>query len=199
MKFQLLFPWSDRMHWILGYQLSADAFISQTIRQVGHFNFYYNFSKLWRCRVFFFMGNVNVFFVAIAWCWCMPEVTLMLTHWSYCRLELSHRYPDSKVHGANMGPTWVLSAPDGPNVGRMNLAIWVCSQCHGCWCFGGGIRGQGYQRSWLVQVPPECSWFSTRWAKPWQWASYQIREIMGCACAGNTGNVFSATIFKGNR
>ena len=24
--------------------------------------------------------------------------------------------PDSKVHGANMGPTWVLSAPDGPHV-----------------------------------------------------------------------------------
>ena len=21
-------------------------------------------------------------------------------------------FPDSKVHGANMGPTWVLSAPD---------------------------------------------------------------------------------------
>ena len=34
---------------------------------------------------------------------------------------------DSKVHGANMGPTWVLSAPDGPNVGPMNLAIWVAS------------------------------------------------------------------------
>ena len=31
--------------------------------------------------------------------------------------------PDSKVHGANMGPTWVLSAPDGPHVGLMNLAI----------------------------------------------------------------------------
>ena len=31
--------------------------------------------------------------------------------------------PDSKVHGANMGPTWVLSAPDGPHVGHMNLAI----------------------------------------------------------------------------
>ena len=26
-------------------------------------------------------------------------------------------------HGANMGPTWVLSAPDGPHVGPMNLAI----------------------------------------------------------------------------
>ena len=27
--------------------------------------------------------------------------------------------PDNKVHGANMGPTWVLSAPDGSHVGRM--------------------------------------------------------------------------------
>ena len=34
-------------------------------------------------------------------------------------------YPDNKVHGANMGPTWVLSAPDGPHVGPMNLAIRV--------------------------------------------------------------------------
>ena len=25
--------------------------------------------------------------------------------------------PDSKVHGANKGPTWVLSAPGGPHVG----------------------------------------------------------------------------------
>ena len=33
--------------------------------------------------------------------------------------------PDSKVHGANMGPTWVLSAPDGPHVGSMDLAIRV--------------------------------------------------------------------------
>ena len=36
------------------------------------------------------------------------------------------RYPDSKFHGANLGPTWVLSAPDGPHVGPMNLAIWEC-------------------------------------------------------------------------
>ena len=31
--------------------------------------------------------------------------------------------PDSKVHGANMGPTWVLSAPGGPHGGLINLAI----------------------------------------------------------------------------
>ena len=34
-------------------------------------------------------------------------------------------YPDNKVHGANMGPTWVLSAPDGPHVGPVILAIRV--------------------------------------------------------------------------
>ena len=31
--------------------------------------------------------------------------------------------PDSKVHGDNIWPTWVLSAPDGPHVGPIDLAI----------------------------------------------------------------------------
>ena len=35
----------------------------------------------------------------------------------------SIRLPDSKVLGASMGHNWVLSAPDGPHVGPMNLAI----------------------------------------------------------------------------
>ena len=35
-------------------------------------------------------------------------------------------FPDSKIHGANMGHTWVLPAPGGPHVGPMNLVIWVC-------------------------------------------------------------------------
>ena len=34
-------------------------------------------------------------------------------------------YPGSKVDVANMGPTWVLSAPGVPHVGPMNLAIRV--------------------------------------------------------------------------
>ena len=33
------------------------------------------------------------------------------------------KVPDSKVHGTNTGPTWALSAADGPHVGPMNLAI----------------------------------------------------------------------------
>ena len=32
---------------------------------------------------------------------------------------------DSKVHGANMGPTWVLSAPGGSHVGPINLAMGI--------------------------------------------------------------------------
>ena len=36
---------------------------------------------------------------------------------------------DSKVHGTNMGPTWVLSVPDWPHVGSMNLAIRDGRQC----------------------------------------------------------------------
>ena len=35
-------------------------------------------------------------------------------------------YPYSKVHGANMEPTLALSAPDGPHLSPMNLAIRVC-------------------------------------------------------------------------
>ena len=37
-------------------------------------------------------------------------------------------FPDSKVHGAKTGPTWVLSAPDGPHGGPINLAIRVGAQ-----------------------------------------------------------------------
>ena len=42
-----------------------------------------------------------------------------------------HQYiwtiPDSKVHGANMGPIWGRQDPGGPHVGPMNFAIWnIC-------------------------------------------------------------------------
>ena len=34
-------------------------------------------------------------------------------------------YPNSKVHGANMGPIWGRQDPGGPHVGPMNFVIWV--------------------------------------------------------------------------
>ena len=43
----------------------------------------------------------------------------IMTHW-----VLLHHTPDSKVHGANMGPIWGRQDPGGPHVGPMNFAIW---------------------------------------------------------------------------
>ena len=34
-------------------------------------------------------------------------------------------HPNSKVHGANMGPTWGRQDPGGPHLGHVNLAISV--------------------------------------------------------------------------
>ena len=39
--------------------------------------------------------------------------------------SLLHSCPDSKFHGANMGPIWGRQNPGGPHVGPMNLAIRV--------------------------------------------------------------------------
>ena len=46
-------------------------------------------------------------------------------HWSPSELwRHTEIYPDSKVYGANMEPTWVLSAPGGPHVGPIWLLHW---------------------------------------------------------------------------
>ena len=51
--------------------------------------------------------------------------------------------PDSKVHGSDMGSTWVLSAPDGPHVGPMNLAMRESIKAQCCNLFEGinGVTG----------------------------------------------------------
>ena len=40
-----------------------------------------------------------------------------------------HEFPDSKVHGAKMGPIWGQQDPGGPHVVPMNVAIWVKTPC----------------------------------------------------------------------
>ena len=39
-------------------------------------------------------------------------------------MKQSWTVPESKVHGANMGPIWGRQDPGGPHVGPMNFAIW---------------------------------------------------------------------------
>ena len=36
-----------------------------------------------------------------------------------------YTYPNSKVHGAHMGPIWSRQDPGGPHVGPKDFAIWV--------------------------------------------------------------------------
>ena len=36
-----------------------------------------------------------------------------------------YMHPDSKVHGAKMGPIWGRKVPGGSHVGPMNFAIWA--------------------------------------------------------------------------
>ena len=65
--------------------------------------------------------------------------------------------PDNKVHGANMGPTRVLSASDRPYVGPMNLVI--------------------RERSvvWLVYVIIHCiSWFKSSFSLNGIWILVKI-------------------------
>ena len=50
---------------------------------------------------------------------CSYFMQYLLTAW----ITLNSSTPDNEVHGVNMGPTWVLSAPAGPHVGPLNLAI----------------------------------------------------------------------------
>ena len=57
----------------------------------------------------------------------LSSITVIFNrHWSYDMDEWSYRtdnHPDSKVHGANMGPIWGRQDPDGPHVGPMNFVI----------------------------------------------------------------------------
>ena len=62
---------------------------------------------------------------------CPHPLKCIIKLW-WKKQTLLWKNPDNKVHGANMGPTWVLSAPDGPHVGPMNLVIrdWQIKESH---------------------------------------------------------------------
>ena len=54
---------------------------------------------------------------------CGTIIELQECHQGY--MLSPYELPAGKVHGANMGAIWVLSAPGGPNVSPINLAIWA--------------------------------------------------------------------------
>ena len=89
------------------------------------------FGPLWRTQNTRWYTNGTYFSVfSLAYAYRFSSI--------YNTLSIARKYPDSKVHGANMGPTWVLSAPDGPHIGPMNLVVrvyiqstlWYCAVYH---------------------------------------------------------------------
>ena len=53
----------------------------------------------------------------------------MSAEWTTCTHGsmqiIRHTFPESKIHGANMGPICGRQDPGGPHVGPMNFVIWV--------------------------------------------------------------------------
>ena len=56
-------------------------------------------------------------------------------------------FPDSKDHGANMGPIWGRQGPGGPHVSPMNFAIWATK-----WCVGHVLQYRPIclKNSWVI-------------------------------------------------
>ena len=72
----------------------------------------------------------DLFLTAASYVKCWADVAKHMSRlWQAGDAEHFERrissYPDSKVHGANIGPTWGPWDPDGPHVGPMNLTIRV--------------------------------------------------------------------------
>ena len=56
---------------------------------------------------------------------CEIRLFLSSAGWISTTHNIFMSIPDSKVHGANMGPIWGRQDPDGPHAGPMNFVIWV--------------------------------------------------------------------------
>ena len=91
----------------------------------------FKFQHMW-CQLEHFRPKLNRFCnnSVSTYKWARDDVTTSGTFSSdaiclhrplYCTIT------DSKVHGANMGPTWGRQDPGGTHVGHMNLAIWACT------------------------------------------------------------------------
>ena len=81
--------------------------------------------------------NINASLASISWPPLYPILRSFLYKLEEMNLKLGPRGAagkswvflclESKVHGANMGLIWGQHNQNGPDVGPMNFAIWVCS------------------------------------------------------------------------
>ena len=115
------------IHWTrLSNKVNAIADDQLTAEKSHHLHAFLRVHRLAQ----FWVLKVGFDFLNMAYSWDLSSLHMRnkcLPHGKYYK-GIAIEYisiPDSNVHGANMGPTWVLSAPDGPHIGPMNLAIKV--------------------------------------------------------------------------
>ena len=100
-----------------------ESWIVYTVKSVISGSFVYRQLSLYTCTYFRTMGpyiDIQLHPQSRVECGYIFAPNSSLTCASYSFKE----YPDSKVHGANMGPIWGRQDPGGPHVGPMNFAIW---------------------------------------------------------------------------
>ena len=78
------------------------------------------------CRTSIYTNNKLIIRL---WDWKLKTAQLMCIWCWVCRYMLWSIH-DSKVHGANMGPTWGRQDPGGSHVGAVNLASWDAHEQH---------------------------------------------------------------------
>ena len=109
------------------YLSSSSCYLSSDCRKLSSGNR----NLLPRCRKFY-LAAYHLLALFIIW---RPPVIiyqsivislpLLRTATNYCIAGAIVIFPDSKIHGANVGPTWGHKDPGGPHVGHTNLVIWV--------------------------------------------------------------------------
>ena len=110
--------------WFFSEQIEKFSIISTVLRNYvicqkmyADFFLYNSLSSLFLCLSRLWLDH------AIHWCVGCALYTCKFA--CLTSLLCMFHYPESKVHGANMGPNWGWQDPAGSHVGPMNFAIWV--------------------------------------------------------------------------
>ena len=107
----------------------ATIFPTQTHRHTDTHTHIYMCSESGYIYIYIYIYNLTLnsslwMFLRFGLTWRTERFIVRICSGSFSNYLVSNRIPDNKVHGANMGPTWVLSSLGGPHVGPMKLAIW---------------------------------------------------------------------------
>ena len=110
--------------WCLGKSLAKHGNVLNCNLSV-YFYFKNGLVALWKCHV-----HILKYQEQYIWCACLFVIwritirrILSITFTVYEISMSEETIPDNKFCGANMRPTLVLSAPDGPHIGPTNLSI----------------------------------------------------------------------------